>query len=300
MNNQADTQNVEKAHPGLAAGSRSGTSDGKVRVLAASTEIGQGTSTVFTQIACDALGLSPDMIEIATPDTKFVPNSGPTVASRTTMVVGKLVQDCCEALLKKLRDENALKPGHSPEELSETIKSWINKNGDLRVYCQYQQPPHINWDDKTYQGDAYGTYAWAVYVAEVAIDTITYQTRVENFVAVQEVGKVVNPVLAAGQIEGGVSQGIGYALFEKVVMKDGKMANNRMTNYIIPTASDYGPIIVEFAECPYPYGPRGAKGIGELPLDGAAPAIAAAIEFAIAKNINYIPFLPEDMMEALS
>ena len=130
-----------------------GTSDGKVRVLAASTEIGQGTSTVFTQIACDALGLSPDMIEIATPDTKFVPNSGPTVASRTTMVVGKLVQDCCEALLKKLRDENALKPGHSPEELSETIKSWINKNGDLRVYCQYQQPPHINWDDKTYQGE---------------------------------------------------------------------------------------------------------------------------------------------------
>ena len=89
----------------------------------------------------------------------------------------------------------------------------------------YQPPPGVRWDDETYQGDAYGTYAWAVYVAEVSVDTTTWETRVDDFVAVQEVGKVIHPVLAAGQIEGGVAQAIGCALYEDVVWRDGRMAN---------------------------------------------------------------------------
>ena len=138
----------------------------------------------------------------------------------------------------------------------------------------------MHWDDEKYQGDAYGAYAWAVYVAEVSVDTTTCETRVDDFVALQEIGRVIHPVLAAGQIEGGVAQAIGYALYEDVVWRDGRMANAQMTNYIMPTSMDLPPIRVFFEERPYAHGPGGAKGIGELPMDGVAPAIANAIEHA--------------------
>jgi len=277
----------------------SGSPEGKIKVLASSTEIGQGAKTIFTQIACDALSLPAEMIEIADADTGIVPNSGPTVASRTTMVVGKLVEDACKGMLSKLLSAGLLKREYQPKDFAQAVRLHLAKYGELKILSEYRQPPHITWDDKTYRGDAYGTFAWGVYVAEVEVDTTTFQTRVNDFVAVQEVGKVVNPILAAGQIEGGVSQGIGFALYEKVVCREGRMLNNRMTNYIIPTATDFGPIRVEFFESPYPFGPQGAKGIGELPLDGTAPAITAAIEDAIQKPVCHIPFLPEDLMETM-
>jgi CO/xanthine dehydrogenase Mo-binding subunit len=128
---------------------------------------------------------------------------------------------------------------------------------------------------------------------------VTYEARVDDFVALQEVGKVIHPVLAAGQIEGGVAQGIGYTLFEKVVWQDGRMINNQMTNYIIPTAADIPPLRVFFEENPYTYGPAGAKGIGELPMDGPAPAILNAIENATGISINHIPLMPESLIEVL-
>src|SRR6185295_3045041 len=143
-------------------------------------------------------------------------------------------------------------------------KQYIEKHGALRSTSQYQQPPGIEWDDENYRGDAYGAYAWAVYVAEVSFDTLTYEAHVDDFVALQEVGKVINPVLAAGQIEGGVAQAIGMTLYENVVWQNGRMANGQMTNYIMPTAADVPPIRVFFEENPYAYGPAGAKGIGEL------------------------------------
>jgi CO/xanthine dehydrogenase Mo-binding subunit len=116
-------------------------------------------------------------------------------------------------------------------------------------------------------------------------------------VALQEVGRVIHPVLAKGQIEGGVAQGIGYALYEGVTWKDGRMINNQMTNYIMPTSADVPPIRVFFEEIPYAYGPLGAKGIGELPMDGPAPAILNAIENATGASVNEIPLLPEMLME---
>ena len=149
------------------------------------------------------------------------------------------------------------------------------------------------------QGDAYGAFGWAVYVAEVSVDALTYQARVEDFVAVQEVGRVIHPVLATGQIEGGVAQAIGYALYENVVWQNGRMANAQMTNYIIPTSVDTPPIRVFFEERPYAYGPMGAKGIGELPIDGPAPAILNAIEDAIGVSVVSIPATPEVLMAAL-
>jgi CO/xanthine dehydrogenase Mo-binding subunit len=128
---------------------------------------------------------------------------------------------------------------------------------------------------------------------------VTCEITVDDFVALQEVGRVIHPVLAAGQIEGGVAQGIGYAIFENVVWKNGRMANAQMTNYIMPTSVDVPRIRVYFEEIPYEYGPLGAKGIGELPIDGPAPAILNAIENATGLPVNEVPLMPEMLMRAL-
>jgi CO/xanthine dehydrogenase Mo-binding subunit len=272
------------------------TAEGKVKILAASTEIGQGTNTIFSQIAAEALGLDFESIEIVQPDTGRVPNSGPTVASRTSMVVGKLVESAVTGLKQTLVGSGLLPAQYTETDFRKACAEYLAKFGSLKTSSTYQPPPNIYWDDEKYQGDAYGAYAWAVYVAEVSYDELTYEARVEDFVALQEVGRVLNPVLAAGQIEGGVAQAIGFTLFEHVVWKDGRMANNQMTNYIIPTPADIPPIRVYFEENPYAYGPGGAKGIGELPMDGAAPAILNAIENATGVSFNTIPLMPERLM----
>jgi CO/xanthine dehydrogenase Mo-binding subunit len=275
------------------------TADGKVRVLAASTEIGQGANTIFAQIAAETLGLTLDDVEVAQPDTAHVPNSGPTVASRTTMVVGNLIARACRGLALTLVQGGALAAEHTPDELRRAFADYVRAQGSLRVLAEYEEPKGIHWDDKAYRGDAYGTYAWAVYVAEVSVDSVTYQTRVDDFVAVQEVGKVIHPVLAAGQIEGGVAQGIGWALYEDVVWREGRMHNGQMTNYIMPTAADVPPIRVFFAEEPYAHGPYGAKGIGELPMDGPAPAALNAVEHAVGLPADQVPLLPEALLRLM-
>ena len=273
--------------------------DGRVRVLTSSTEIGQGTNTIFSQIVAGALGLANDDIEIAQPDTARVPNSGPTVASRTTMVVGKLVERAALDVKKTLQSAGLLGEIYTVTEFRSACAEWAGRNGALKCSAQYEAPPGIYWDDDTYRGDAYGAFGWAVYVAEVSVDTLTYEIAVEDFVAVQEVGRVIHPLLAAGQIEGGVAQGIGYALYENVVWKDGRMANCQMTNYIMPASVDVPNIRVFFEEQPYEYGPMGAKGIGELPIDGPAPAILNAIENAVGVGIGVIPATPEVLMAAM-
>ena len=272
--------------------------DGRVRVLAASTEIGQGTNTVFAQIAGDALGIDADDVEVAQPDTAAVPDSGPTVASRTSMVVGKLLETAALAVRSTLLSSGLLQEGYDPAAFRAAAAAYVAANGQLKSTAQYHPPEGLRWDDEKYEGDAYGAYAWAVYVAEVAVDLTTFETRVEDFVAVQEVGRVINPVLAAGQIEGGVAQAIGWALYEQVVWREGRMVNGQMTNYIMPTSMDLPDIRVEFVEFPSPHGPGGAKGIGELPMDGPAPAIFNAVRNATGLEITKLPLMPEDLAEA--
>jgi CO/xanthine dehydrogenase Mo-binding subunit len=272
------------------------TAEGRIKVLAASTEIGQGTNTIFAQIAAEALGLDYDLIEVIQPDTAQVPNSGPTVASRTCMIVGKLVESAVLGLKQTLSGSGLLKDPFTQAEFQKACADYVAKHGPLKSFSQYQPPPNVHWDDEKYQGDAYGAFAWAVYVAEVSYDPLTYEAHVDDFVAVQEVGRVINPVLAAGQIEGGVAQAIGMTLYENVVWQNGRMANGQMTNYIIPTSADIPPIRVYFEENPYSFGPGGAKGIGELPMDGPAPAILNAIENATGKSFNHIPLMPEAIL----
>ena len=270
-----------------------GHADGRVEVLVANTEMGQGATTVLTQIAADTLGVSEDQVFVAQPDTARVPNSGPTVASRTVMVVGKLIEQACADLIDKL--------GAAGERLKTALQAWHGEHpgAQLRGRAKYKPPAGISWDEENYRGVAYPCYAWSVHVADVEVDTRTYNIHVKDFVALQEVGRVVHPTLATGQIQGGVAQGIGWALTEEVLWQDGAMRNATLSNYVIPTASDLPPLRVFFEEQPTEFGPRGAKGIGELPMNGPAPAIVNAVCAALNTDIKQIPLTPERLLTHL-
>ncbi len=275
--------------------------DGRVAVLAASTEMGQGKHTVFAQVAAEALALPMELIEVAPSDTSRVPNSGPTVASRSTMVVGKLIQDAAIAFRQGLLQQGFLQEPYTPEAFQAAVRAILARSGTYRTYAQFHTPPQQQWDDATYRGDAYPTFTWACYAAQVAVDTDTWEVAVEDFVAVQEVGRVINPTLATGQVQGGVGQGIGFGLWEEVRMQKGRMANAQFTNYIIPTLADLPKIRVVFLENPHPAGPGGAKGLGELPMDGPAPALLNAVDSALratlgALRLDEVPMTPERLL----
>jgi CO/xanthine dehydrogenase Mo-binding subunit len=277
-----------------------GCAEGTVRILVSSTEFGQGTNTVLCQIVAEALKVRYEDVSIARPDTQEVPNSGPTVASRTVMVVGKLVQSAALGIQQTLEASGLLGATYSPEEFRAAVRAYVAKNGKLQALARYEQPEDIVWDEQKYRGSAYAAFAWAVYVAEVAVDLTSYSVSVDDFVALQEVGRVLNPVLAKGQIIGGIAQGIGFALYEKVIWQEGRMQNGQMTNYIIPTSADLAPIRVYFEELGNVHGAFGAKGIGELPMDGPAPAVINAVEDALGVPFRSIPLLPEDIFDAVA
>src|SRR6267142_1887875 len=268
------------------------TAQGGVEIFAANVEYGQGTNTVLTQIAAEACSIDPELVRIHQPDTSAVPNSGPTVASRTTMIVGKLVERAALELRKRLKD---------PADFENAARQYMAEHGELRITVQYETSNDVYWDDEAYRGDAYAGYAWSCNVAEVEVDAVEYMARATNFVSVVECGRVINPVLAAGQIEGGIAQGIGFALYENVVLEQGAMKNNQYTNYIVPTSADTPDIHVEFIEFPHSNpGPYQSKGIGEMPIDGPAPALGSAVAHALGgRFINELPLLPERIMHAL-
>jgi CO/xanthine dehydrogenase Mo-binding subunit len=214
------------------------------------------------------------------------------------MVVGRLVETACDDLASQAGGGRPLRG----DELLAAIRRWqAGHPGErLRGRGQYAKPPEVQWDEQNYRGDAYASYAWATYVAEVEVDLRTYAVRVTDFTAAQEIGRVVNPTLARGQIQGGVVQGIGWALYEDVVLEEGAMKNCQMTNYVIPACGDLPPIRVLFLEQPSPHGPRGAKGIGELPIDGPAPAVLNAVSRALEREFREIPLTPEKLFQAAS
>jgi len=253
------------------------------RIRVASVEMGQGTRTMHAQIVADALGIPYEDVEVVQPDTSLVPDSGPTVASRTCMVVGGILQRCAEEMRERL---GGLTPGE-----------YVRRHGPLEVTRQYQKPEEISWDDTEYRGDAYAAYGWGCDVAEVELDPVTYEARPLHLTIVHEVGKAINPSMVVGQIEGGTAQGVGWALNENVVMRGGGMANPTLTNYTIPTTRDTPRMDVVVLENPTGYGPFGAKGVGEMPIDGPAPAVVNAIRH-LGLDLRQIPAIPETLMEA--
>ncbi len=273
---------------------------GVVEILTSTTEMGQGMQTTLSWIVAEALRIPYEGVCMARPDTRDVPNSGPTVASRTCMVVGAILAQAAHKLIARLRADAALPSSYSYDEFRAACARLPTADGVTTVMADYRHPAGNDWDESTFQGSPYASFAWACYVAEVEIDTMTGEVRVLDFTAVQEVGRVIHPTVAAGQIEGGVVQGIGYALFEEVRFgADGQMANNRVTNYIIPTSADIPPIQVLFQESRHGAGPGGAAGIGELPMDGPAPAIINAINAALGTELRHVPAMPEHILAAM-
>jgi len=277
-----------------------GCADGSVRVQVSSTEFGQGTKTVLSQIVAETLGLKYEDVEVAPADTQAVPNSGPTVASRTVMVVGKIVQSAALGIKQTLEAAGLRGDSYSSEQFRAACRNYVAAHGTFRSLARYEAPAGVFWDDAKYRGEAYAAFAWAVYIAEVSVDLTTYGVSVDDFVALQEVGRVLHPILAEGQITGGVAQAIGLALYEKVIWQNGRMQNGQMTNYLMPTSADLPPIRVFFEELGNLHGAFGAKGIGELPMDGPAPAIVNAVVDALGIPFNSIPLLAEDVFEALT
>jgi CO/xanthine dehydrogenase Mo-binding subunit len=269
--------------------------DGRIRILIGSTEMGQGTKTIFPQLAAEALGVTMDEVELADVDTALVPDSGPTVASRTAMVVGGLVIEACRRLRAVVEERS---PGGGS--FARLYAEDARLHGATRIDQHFEPYPGIDFDDTTYRGDAYPAFGWASAIAEVDVDLDTGEVAVRTVVAADDVGRVIHPVLAEGQVEGGTLQAVGYATIEEIKLHDGRYLNDRLATYLIPTALDAPRIETILVEAPFSLAPHGAKGIGELPMDVGAPAVVAAIHDATGVWIHDLPASPERILAALA
>jgi CO/xanthine dehydrogenase Mo-binding subunit len=195
------------------------------------------------------------------------------------MIVGRILVDACHDLVRKLAAARA-----------------SGDNGAVTGQAIYEPTPGLAWDEAAYRGDAYKAYAWGAEAVEIEVDDDTLEIRTIQAWAVVEIGRAVHPVLAAGQVEGGMLQGFGWAGLEEIKSSGGHFLNDRLATYIVPTALDAPPITVEILELPHPRGPLGAKGLGELPIDGAAPAFAAAVTDATGLFPCELPITPERLL----
>jgi CO/xanthine dehydrogenase Mo-binding subunit len=276
--------------------------DGRVKIFSAATEMGQGEQTVIPSIMAKALGVGPELIILSEINTDLVPDSGPTVASRTTMIVGSLLIEASKDILKEIKQKLKQKTGqnyryvrgmfrYNSKKL--TFQEAARYCGGLVIEKQYHHPPIIQFDDIHWTGDAYPVFSWAAAVAEIEVDPVTFEVKVIHYTTSHDIGKAINPDQVAAQIQGGTLQGIGYALYEKVQLQNGHFDITGFTDYIIPTVTEMPEFDISVIENPYPYGPFGAKGLGELPLVGAAPAVVSALWMIFSEEFNEIPVLPE-------
>ena len=249
-----------------------------VEILVANTDMGQGLQTTFKKIVAKVLNLDYQKIIYENPDTDRVPDSGPTVASRSIMVVGKLLERAAIRLKE----------------------SWIRGEEQL-IEENYKHPDLIPWNITKFNGDAYPSYSWGINVVEVQVNTITAVTEVIGIYTVFDVGIPIDETIMEGQIQGGVIQGLGYGSCENMECDEtGKIKQHSIIDYIIPTAKDVVNIKNELVDNPCDLGPFGAKGAGELTLVGTAPAYANAIENALGVKVNRLPVTPEWIMEAIT
>ncbi len=251
--------------------------DDHVFIYIAATDMGQGSKTTLKRIVAKTLEIPNEKVTFDNPDTDFVPDSGPTVASRTVMIVGGLLAKAAQSLKKQ----------------------WVNGKA-IEVIERYQQPDFIEWDEEHLHGDAYPAYSWGVNIVEVEVSPITYQVSLKGVWSVYDVGKAIDERIVVGQADGGITQGLAYGYLEVMRSENGKIKQKNLTDYIIPTAVDVPPMETILYENPFEFGPFGAKGVGELTLVGGAPAVALAIEQAIKRQVTKIPATPEMIMELMN
>ncbi len=290
------------------------TAEGRIEVLTAMTDIGQGSLAALSLIAADAAGVNLEDITLAPADTSVVPDSGPTVASRTTMVVGgaisRAVAELREQVLRWAQERHGADLRVDEGEVfgargslgafRDLAAQCRVERGPLETTVHYEPPAWQVFDETTYHGTAYATYGWGADVVEVEMDPDTLEVKPRHVTAVCEVGRVIHTRLCRGQIEGGTLQAVAYGYLEEMKTRDGRYLNDRLATYIIPTIQDAPRMDVELLERPWEGGPSGAKGVGELPMDGGAPAVLQAIENATGIFPTDLPATPERLLDWLA
>jgi CO/xanthine dehydrogenase Mo-binding subunit len=268
--------------------------DGSVTVAVGTTEIGQGMITVLSQITAEALGCPVELVHVVEADTSRVPDSGPTVASRTTVMSGNAIRDAAAKIRAAMQPVVA----DSGVPWREAVDACVKRQVGLAAHG-WAVPPDTAFDVQTGQGEAYICYTFSANVVELEVDTETGETRVLRVHSAHDSGRIINPTTGEGQVEGGVVQGLGYALVEEHVLRDGRVLNDQFSTYIIPTPLDTPEIHSILVEHEYPWGPYGAKGLGETPIIAVAPAVTAAITHATGARLTEIPATPERVWVAL-
>ncbi|WP_409229295.1 xanthine dehydrogenase family protein molybdopterin-binding subunit [Gudongella sp. SC589] len=250
-------------------------SDGTLEIFVSSSEIGQGTQTTLGKIVAHELGVPLERIVHKYPDSKFCPDSGPTVASRTILIVGGMLQQCAIEMKARWDEE------------------------EIEIIRTYKSPKELSWDNEKFIGNAYPEYSWGANVVEVHMDPATYQVEVDKIWTVFDIGTPIDLKIVQGQIEGGLAQGLGYGLMEEFRIRDGVPMQNSLTTYVIPSSKDFPQPEIRLIENPRKYGPFGGSGLGELPTVGVAPAIASAVQNALGKKVSRIPVTPEYIKELI-
>jgi CO/xanthine dehydrogenase Mo-binding subunit len=280
--------------------------DGSVSIFVGCTDMGQGALTVLAQIAADSLGISGAAVRVNRVDTGVVPDSGPTVASRTTIVSGNAIVDACDKIKARMVEVGSSALGRraaydeahggvvdarSRQRLgfAEVVSECFERRVDLTATGWYVVPD-CRVEEATGQGKAYHVYSFATDVADVEVDVRTGQVDVKSFLAVHDSGRIINPMTATSQVEGGVAQGIGLALYEKFTVAEGRVCSRDLSTYLMPTALDVcDDLRVEFIECHSADGPFGAKGLGEPAIIPVAAAVANAVSNAIGARVEELP-----------
>ena len=265
-----------------------------------STEIGQGSSTVLRMAAAEELGAGMEDVVYMAPDTSKAPNTGPTVASRTTMYASKAVRDACANIRRKLEEWRTAEglPANTP--MTALAAGYMKEKGMPDEFGYNIFDDDSCWDEEKFEGDAYRGYAWIANVIEVEVDTDTYEVSAERVCAAAEVGRAINPMQLKGQLTGGMLQAIGWSHLEDMRTDDkGRYTASHMNAYLVPTTLDTPEWEIELLEDPCVQGCFGAKGIGELPMNAAGPAFVSAVDNAVDVFCDSIPCTGEKLFRLM-
>jgi CO/xanthine dehydrogenase Mo-binding subunit len=293
--------------------------DGNFDLLIGEGDIGQGARTVFAQIAAEVLGVSYDNINVSAADTAVTPFCLGASASRVTFVGGNAVKAAAEAMRNTILNIASALLGTSKEDLEITegrvlVKGSEGKSCSLSEVAEFRlfqrsgeqimekgtfDADSERADPQTKYGNISGAYSFGAHVAHVEVDVDTGSVKILDYVAAHDLGRAINPMAVKGQIIGGVSQGIGYALTEELLIKEGKILNTTFHDYKVLFAKDMPPITMILVETVDPTGPFGAKGLAETNLNPVAAAIANAVYDAIGVRIKSLPITPEKVLEQL-
>ena len=269
-------------------------------IYVSSAEIGQGSSTVMRMVAAEELGAEIGDVTYMMPDTSKAPNTGPTVASRTTMYASKAVRDACANIRRKLEDWRVGKDLPAERPVTALAAEYMREKGRLDEFGYNVFNDGSAWDEEKFEGDAYRGYAWIANVIEVEVDTDTYEVSAEKVYAAAEVGRAINPMQLRGQLTGGMLQAIGWSHLEDMRIDDkGRYTASHMNAYLVPTTLDTPEWEIELLEDPCDQGCFGAKGIGELPMNAAGPAFVSAVDSAAGVFCDSIPCTGEKLFRLM-